>query len=73
MLEDIISVWSSTLVGWSCGTMVLDQLPMPGHPTYLDTVGQGPTVLAVGAGGGCSDIFPSSVSSFSLSMGDGPI
>ena len=36
-------------------------------------VGQGPTVLAVGAGGGCLDIFLSSISSFSLSLGDGPI
>ena len=30
---------------------------MPGRPTNLDTVGQGPIVLAVGAGGGCKDIF----------------
>ena len=39
-------------------------------------VGQGPTVLAVGAGGGCLDIFSlvlSVLSSFSLSLGDGPI
>ena len=34
-------------------------------------VGQGPIVLAVGAGGGCLDIF--SLISFSLSLGDGPI
>ena len=26
-------------------------------PTYLVRVGQGPTALAVGAGGGCLDIF----------------
>ena len=25
--------------------------------TYMDTVGQGPTALTVGAGGGCLDIF----------------
>ena len=37
--------------------MVLDKLPAPGHPTIRITVGQGPTVLAVGAGGGCLDIF----------------
>ena len=39
------------------------------------TVGQGPTVLAVGVGGGCLDIFLSSITSlsFSLSLGDGPI
>ena len=39
-------------------------------------VGQGPIVLAVGAGGGCLDFFLSRVLflfSFSLSLGDGPI
>ena len=30
---------------------------MPGRHTVLVTVGQGPTALAVGAGGGCLDIF----------------
>ena len=30
---------------------------MPGRPTVLITVGQGPTALAVGAGGGCLYIF----------------
>ena len=30
---------------------------MPGRPTIWITVGQGPTVLAVGVGGGCLDIF----------------
>ena len=30
---------------------------MPGRPTILITVGQGPTTLAVGAGRGCLDIF----------------
>ena len=43
--------------GWSGGAMVLGELPVPGRPTILITVGQGPTVLAVGAGGGCLDIF----------------
>ena len=37
--------------------MVLGKLPVPGRPTICITVGQGPTALAVGAGGGCSDIF----------------
>ena len=41
--------------------MVLGKLPVPGRPTILITVGQGPTVLAVGAGGGCFDILLSSV------------
>ena len=37
--------------------MVLGKLPVPGRPTMWITVGQGPIVLAVGAGGGCLDIF----------------
>ena len=37
--------------------MVLGKLPVPGRPTIWITVGQGPTALAVGAGGGCTDIF----------------
>ena len=31
--------------------MVLGKLPVPGRPTILITVGQGPLALAVGAGG----------------------
>ena len=55
---------------------MLGKLPVPGRPTILITVGQGPTALAVGVGGGCSDIFYSHLSflfSFSLSLGEGPI
>ena len=37
--------------------MVLGKLPVPGRPTVWITVGQGPIALAVGAGGGCLDIF----------------
>ena len=37
--------------------MVLGKLPVPGHPTILITVGQGPIALAVGAVGGGLDIF----------------
>ena len=37
--------------------MVLDKLPVPGRPTIWITVGQGPTALVVGAGGGCLDVF----------------
>ena len=44
-------------VGWSGGAMVLGKLPVPERPTIWITVGQGPTALAVGAGGGCLDIF----------------
>ena len=36
--------------------MVLGELPVPGRPAIWITVGQGPTALAVGAGGGCLDI-----------------
>ena len=55
--------------------MVLGKLPVPGRPTIWITVGQGPTALAVGLGGGCLDIltlvYPFSI--FSHSLGDGPI
>ena len=36
--------------------MLLGELPVPGPPTIWMIVGQGPTALAVGAGGGCLDI-----------------
>ena len=36
---------------------MLGKLPVLGRPTILITVGQGPTALVVGAGGGCLDIF----------------
>ena len=36
--------------------MVLGKLPVPGRPTIWITVGQEPTALTVGAGGGCLDI-----------------
>ena len=37
--------------------MVLGELPVPGRSSIWMIVGQGPIVLAVGAGGGCLDIF----------------
>ena len=37
--------------GWSGGAMVLGKLPVPGRPTIWIIVGQGPSVLALGAGG----------------------
>ena len=49
-------------LGWSGGAMVLGQLPVPGRPTIWRIVGQGPIALAVGAGGGCLDIFYSPLS-----------
>ena len=36
---------------------MLGKHPVPGRPTGWITVGQGPTGLAVGAGGCCLDIF----------------
>ena len=41
--------------------MVLGKLPVPGRPTIW--IGQGPTALAVGAGGGCLDILLLSIPS----------
>ena len=37
--------------------MALGKLPVPGRPTIWMIVGQGPTALAVSAGGVCLDIF----------------
>ena len=50
--------------------MVQGKLPVPGRPTIWITVGQGPSALAVGAGGCCLDIFTLiySISSLSLSL-----
>ena len=55
--------------------MVLGKFPVPGRPTIWIIVGQGPTVLAVGAGGGRLDIFNLTYlySPLSPSLGDGPI
>ena len=56
--------------------MALCKLPAPGRPTIWMIVGQGPNALAVGAGGGLFGHFYSPLSflsSFSLSLGDGPI
>ena len=53
-LNKFNSTWNR---GWLGGAMVLAKLPVPGRPTILITVGQGPTALAVGAGGGCLAIF----------------
>ena len=53
---------------------VLGKLPVPGRPTILNTVGQGPTALA--CGWGLFGHFYSPLSflfSFSLSLGDGQI
>ena len=63
LLSSILSLfflplyWGVGGGGWSGGAMVLSKLPVPGRPTIWITVGQGPIALAVGAGGGCLDIF----------------
>ena len=65
-----MSVWSVNLTKLFLGR------PVPGRPIILMTVGQGPIVLAVGAGGGWFGHFYSplsSLSSFSLPLGDGLI
>ena len=55
--------------GWSGGVMVLGKFPVTGRLTNLEKVRQGTTVLTVGAGGGCLDIFLSSIISlFSLNL-----
>ena len=58
------------------GVMVLGKLLVLGRPTIWIIVGQGPIALAAGAGRGLFGHFYSPlsfVSSFSLSLGDGPI
>ena len=57
------------------GAKVLGKLPVPGRPTILMLVGQGPIAVAEGAGGVVWTFFsrPSFLSSFSLSLGDVPI
>ena len=58
-------------------SVVQDKLPVPERPTDLDkSIGQGPTALTVGAGGGLFGHFFSRLSylfSFTLSLGDGSI
>ena len=55
--------------------MVLGKLPVPKRPTIWMIVGQGPIALAGGAGGGYLNFYSrlSFLSSFSLSLQDGPI
>ena len=56
--------------------MILRKLPVPERPTIWMVVGQGLTVLAVGAGWDCLDIFTLLYlfSTFSEGcLGDGPI
>ena len=52
------------MVGWCDGAGLNLQL---GRPAILIAVGQGPTALAVGAGGGCLNIFTLNYPFFLLS------
>ena len=44
--------------------MALGKLPVPGRPTIWITIGQGPTALAIGAGGVVWTFLLSSILSF---------
>ena len=75
-LSSIFSLFFLPLWETGGGAIVLGKLPVPGRPTIWNTVGQGPTALAVGSGGVFLGHFYSHLSflsSFSLSLGDGPI
>ena len=65
-------IFTVQFLGWLGGAMVLGKLPVPGRPTIWIIVGQGPTALAVGVGGGLFGHFALlySFPSFSLSLGD---
>ena len=73
---EVLCITDSGMVGWSGGAKVLGNLPVPGRVLLIwIIVEQGPIALAVGAGGGCLDIF-SLVYLFSIlspSLGDGPL
>ena len=62
--------------GWSGGAMVLDKLPVPGRPTNLDHSRARAYCACSRCGWGMFGHFFSRLSflsSFSLSLGDGPI
>ena len=51
-----LECWGGGGGGVVGGAVVLGELPVPGRPTSLITVGQGPIALAVGADGGGLEI-----------------
>ena len=55
--ENIVLSPLHSVRGWSGGAMILGKFPVSGVLLIWIRVGQGPSVLAVGAGGGCLDIF----------------
>ena len=52
--DQALHCFSLGVIGWCDGP---GNLPVPGRPTVLMIIGQGPIALAVGEGGGCLDIF----------------
>ena len=54
--RDVLNEIWDLIKSVSGGGCFLPTLPGPGRPTIWMTAGQGPTALAVGAGGGCFDI-----------------
>ena len=73
-LSSIISHLFLPLLRWSGGAMVLFNFQCRSVLLIWVRVGQGPNALAVGAGGGCLNIFTLVYYfSFSLSLADGPI
>ena len=74
-MSDVVTCFRETLMtdGEAGGATVLGKLPVLGRPAIWNIVGQGPTALAVCAGGCCLDIFFSRLSflfSYALSLGD---
>ena len=65
----------SLQLGWTGGAMVLGKLPVPGCPTNLDDRRAWDCCACSRCGGVFFDIFThlSFLTSFSLSLGDGPI
>ena len=59
-------IFLQIVLGWSGDAMILGKLPVQGRPTIWMIVGQGPTALAVGVGGGGLDILLSSIVSLLL-------
>ena len=67
---------SQMVLGWSGGLMVLGKFPVPGPPTYLDNSRARAFCACGRCGWGLFGHFSSSLSffsSFSGSLGDGPI
>ena len=54
-LDDVALVYC--VMGWPGGAIMLGKLPVPGVLLIWIRVGQGPTALAVSAGGGCFGLF----------------